>query len=353
MISYTKYFIKSLIFVLCVGIIISCSSTKDTINEPEFQPLEDVEPFSQNEKLGRGINLGNALEAAVEGDWGVTLEESYFKVISDAGFNSVRIPIKWSAHAEVDSPFTIEESFFARIDWAILTAFKYNLAVIINIHHYEEMMLDPETEKTRLFALWQQIADHYQKYSHDLFFEVLNEPNDQLTPTLWNGILKEAVSVIRLTNPGRTILIGTANWGGLGGLNALSLPADDNIIVTYHYYNPFEFTHQGAEWVDGSESNLGTKWSNTPQERQAVINDFDAAIEWAFQKNVPLNMGEFGAYWKADNDSRALWTAMTSQYARLKGISFHYWEFCSGFGIYDVTESKFNEELLNSLLPSN
>src|SRR4051812_1424479 len=72
-----------------------------------------------NRKIGRGINLGNALEAPKEGEWGLTLEEGYFEAIKKAGFDSVRIPIRWSAHAKAESPYTIDPRFFERIDWAV------------------------------------------------------------------------------------------------------------------------------------------------------------------------------------------------------------------------------------------
>src|ERR1700681_3953301 len=60
---------------------------------------QDDDAFHYNRLLGRGINLGNALDAPQEGAWGVTLEADYFRLIQEAGFNSVRIPIRWSAHA--------------------------------------------------------------------------------------------------------------------------------------------------------------------------------------------------------------------------------------------------------------
>src|SRR4051794_25399343 len=72
-----------------------------------------------NRMLGRGINLGNALDAPQEGAWGVKLEDSYFRVIADAGFGSVRIPIRWSTHAESTPPYRIEPDFFGRVDWAV------------------------------------------------------------------------------------------------------------------------------------------------------------------------------------------------------------------------------------------
>jgi endoglucanase len=65
----------------------------------QFLSGAEKDGFHYNRLLGRGINLGNALEAPKEGEWGMTLKAAYFQKIKDAGFNSVRIPIRWSSHA--------------------------------------------------------------------------------------------------------------------------------------------------------------------------------------------------------------------------------------------------------------
>src|SRR4051794_8716134 len=72
--------------------------------------------FAANQALGRGVNFGNALEAPNEGDWGVKIEDEFFAKIKAAGFDHVRVPTKWSAHASKDSPYTIDRKFFERID---------------------------------------------------------------------------------------------------------------------------------------------------------------------------------------------------------------------------------------------
>ena len=61
-------------------------------------PSDNSKAFQRNKNIGRGINFGNALEAPSEGAWGLTIKESYVQAIADSGFNSVRLPICWSAH---------------------------------------------------------------------------------------------------------------------------------------------------------------------------------------------------------------------------------------------------------------
>jgi hypothetical protein len=87
----------------------------------------------------RGINLGNALDAPTEGSWGVTLKPEYFEIIEKAGFTSIRLPIRWSAHASPQPPHIIAPDFFARVDWAVGQALARKMSIIINMHHYVEL----------------------------------------------------------------------------------------------------------------------------------------------------------------------------------------------------------------------
>jgi endoglucanase len=213
-------------------------------------------------------------------------------------------------------------------------------------------MQHPEEHGRRFLALWEQIANHYERYPADLLFELLNEPQDELGPELWNPLLKEAMAVIRDTNPERNIIVGSTDWYSIKTPSRLQLPEEEkHVIVSIHYYSPFQFTHQGAEWIPGSDPWLGTTWQGTSPEKQAIIRDFDLAAAWAERNNRPIYLGEFGAYSKADMASRALWTEFVARQAEEMGMSWAYWEFCAGFGAYDKTVSQWNEQLLEALIP--
>ncbi len=308
--------------------------------------------FLQNKKLGKGINLANALEAPNEGDWGVVIKDEYFQFISDAGFSSVRIPIKWSAHSSKISPFDIKESFFQRIDSLIQKAFDVNLKVIINVHHFDELYKRPNKFSSQFLSLWKQISERYKNYPDSLFFELLNEPRYILTTSRWNLLLNEAINIIRNSNPARTLLVGPARWNNIVGLKNLSVPQNkENIIVTFHYYKPFRFTHQAAHWVPFSKLFLGTTWLNSISQQNTIERHFKFVHEWGRKNNVPINLGEFGAYDRADLNSRALWTNHVAKTAEKYGFSWTYWEFGAGFGAYDTNIGKWNSALLNSLIP--
>ncbi len=314
---------------------------------------EPQDAHAANRLLGRGINLGNALEAPREGEWGMTLEESYFEAIKQAGFDSVRIPIRWSAHAGDQPPYTIDPEFFERVDWAIDQALKRGLVAIINVHHFGEMDTDPDKFEPKLRALWTQVAGRYRDRPGTLYFELLNEPHEKLTPERWNRTIPALLEIVRATNPRRTVIVGPGMWNSLHELDKLALPEEDRrIIVTFHYYLPFPFTHQGAEWVEGSAKWLGTEWSGSPEQTKALRDDLDKAAAWAKAHDRPLFLGEFGAYSKADMPSRATWTAAVTREAERRGFSWAYWEFGSGFGAYDRQAKSWHGPLLKALLPA-
>jgi endoglucanase len=306
-------------------------------------------PAEQIKRLGHGINLGNMLEAPNEGEWGVTVKQHYLKEIADAGFQSVRVPIRWSNHADTASPYKIDATFAARVDEVVGWALDQKLSVIINIHHYEEINKDPAGHKERFLALWEQIAGRYKDEPPRLVFELLNEPMDKLTPSLWNQYLAEALAVVRKTNPKRTVLVGPGNWNGIGSLEDLVLPADDNLIVTVHFYSPFWFTHSGASWAGNQPA--GAVWSGDQQQQQELQQELQVASDWSSQHAIPVHVGEFGAYSGADQASRPKWTAFVVGEFNKRGFAWAYWEFCSGFGAYDPQAEAWRSDLLGALNP--
>ncbi len=307
--------------------------------------------FEINKKIGRGVSLGNALEAPDEGEWGVKILPEYFKIIKDTGFSSVRIPIRWSAHVSDKNTFTINESFFLRIDSVVQQALENNLIVIINVHHFNELYFHPFKYERMFYVLWEQISTRYKNQSQNLLFEILNEPHYFLTKRIWNKILKNVIPLIRKENKERILLVGPAKWNNLEGLKALEIPKEfENIIITFHYYKPFIFTHQGGEWVKFSNLFLGKQWKGSAKEIQKIEKHFIKIKQWGIENNLPINLGEFGAYHKADIVSRIKWTTAVSEIAEKNGFSLIYWEFGAGFGIFDVNKNMWKNDLLSSII---
>jgi endoglucanase len=343
--------------VLILMILISCKkSTEGPVqSEYPFTPpsTEPLDTFEQNLRLAKTVNLGNYLESPRDQSWGVDIVPLDFARISEAGFTAVRVPIRWSDWAMESEPYTILQSFFTtKVDPVVNNAIKNGLAVIINIHHFEELYEDPPGQKERFLAIWDQIARYYQKYPDECFFEILNEPHGNLENDIWNAMVPDVIDTIRVSNPYRTLIIGGANWNGLYDLRNLELPEEDRgIIGTFHYYSPFQFTHQGASWVDGADAWLGTTWYSTSSQKQDVLDDMEVAVRWSESVNRPVFMGEFGSYSAADQTSRMRWTYFIARSAEEHEISWGYWEYCAGFGVFDKEANQWRDWLLAALIP--
>ncbi len=303
--------------------------------------------------LHRGMNLANMLEAPNEGDWGLTVQPEYLSLIKHAGFDFVRIPIRWSGHAGATAPYTIDPAFLKRVDQVVGWALDNNLAVILDFHNYGEIMSNPPANRDRFLGIWKQIAEHYRNYPPQVMFELLNEPNDWLNAATWNDYARDALQVIRVTNPKRVVIIDSPESSYYAWINTLEVPHDLHVMVTFHYYNPFRFTHQGADWVGVDTSSwLGTQWLGTDAEKAAIERDFDVVSAWAQRQHVRILLGEFGAYSKADMPSRIRWTSFVAQTAERHGFPWAYWEFAAGFGVYDPVAKTWRLDLLQALIPN-
>ncbi|MGE5611245.1 MAG: glycoside hydrolase family 5 protein [Bacillota bacterium] len=309
-----------------------------------------TEAFEQNKRLGRGVNV-IGYDPLWRDRSRARFQAEYFQMIRQAGFDHVRINLHPYRDGKPDANHKISETYLKTLDWAVEQALASKLRVILDFHEFTAMAKDPLSKKERFLAMWGQIAERCKGLPSEVYFEVLNEPNGELTPAMWNQFLSEALELIRKTNPTRTVIIGPAFWNGIGHLGELQLPENDrNIIVTIHYYSPMEFTHQGAAWTSQRDK-LGVAWNGTEQERAAVARDFDKAQSWAEQQRRPLYLGEFGAYDKAEMASRVRYISYVAREAEKRGWSWGYWQFDGDFILYDIPKKQWIEPIRKALIP--
>jgi Endoglucanase len=333
---------KTFTLLVCLAIsVVACCNTSREI--PSTDKVDSLISFKRNAYIGRGINFGNALEAPNEGEWGLTIKKSYVQAVADAGFNSVRLPICWLAHTSHSTPYAINSVFLARVDTVIDWCLSRGLAVIITIHHFNDFYDAPDNDKLKdmFFAIWQQLSTHYLKYNHDkLFFEVLNEPHSNLTSDKWNALIPSVLKTIREIDQNRTLIIDVPDYGYHESITKLTIPKSEyNSIVSVRYYLPYQFTHQGAHWVDGSDQWLGTTWTATADQKSTVEKDLLMIQNWGKEHNRPITIGEFGAIMYADSASRLLWTDYVTRRFDAYNFSWSYFDFGVIFKAYDIEKN--------------
>jgi endoglucanase len=302
-------------------------------------------------RLGRGVNLGNMLEAPPNSGWAIPVDHAWLPRIRAAGFDSIRLPVRWSSYARDNPSAKLRPEIFSKVDGILDAAEKAGLNVVLNVHHFDELDKDPATHGPRLVALWEQLGEHYRNRGGGLYFELNNEPHDKLTAALWNELIPKALAAVRASHPSRPVIIGPANWNNLSALPTLKLPADPNLIVTFHYYSPFEFTHQGATWTTPKVRDIRDRaWTGDTNELAAVRKDFAKVADWARQTGRPIYLGEFGAYQNAPMESRVRWTAAIRAEAEARGFAWAYWEFGAGFGVFNRQADAWRDGLLKALI---
>lgn len=311
-----------------------------------FTPISAT---TQVAAMGRGVNIIGYDPYWREGGQG-NYKDEHFKAIHDAGFSTVRVVLFTFDHMGPDGE--LNPAWLKKLDWVIDTALKYDLNVIIDEHDFETCSKDATVCSDRLGKVWSQLAERYKGYSSKLIFELLNEPHDTLNGDAWNALYPKILATVRQTNPERNVIVGPTHWNSRNDLGQLKLPEDDaHLIVTFHYYDPFRFTHQGASWAP-PEITAGHDITFGSDAEVAQINaDFDAVKAWSTANHRPILLGEFGAYDKAPMDSRIKWTSTVARSAEAHGFAWAYWQFSSDFILYDFKKQAFVQPILQALVP--
>ena len=312
---------------------------------------EGIDPFVQNARLGRGVNIIGYDPIWRSQDRG-RFKARHFRLIKEAGFSTVRINLHPFRHMDDTPDHRISPSWLKVLDWAVEQAHENELMVILDLHQFNAIGNDPGGNKSKFLAFWRQISRRYRDQSDRVLFEILNEPCRKLTPELWNQWLSQVLAMIRKTNPTRTVIIGPASWNSVNHLNELRLPENDhNLIVTVHYYSPMEFTHQGASWSSHQDKS-GITSQGGAQDKAPITQAFDKAQAWSKKHRRPIFLGEFGAYDKAPMASRVRYTTAVARAAEQRGWSWAYWQFDSDFIVYDIDRESWVEPIRNALIPS-
>ncbi len=314
--------------------------------------------------LKRGVNLGNGWEAP-PGTWGRTFTAADIDRIAGQGFDHLRIPVGWHHYLDEKG---IDPEFRAELEPVLRRAIERGLVVLLDWHHHEELVRDPARHRDGFIRGWQRLGQHFHDWPRDrLYFELLNEPHAPLDHEVLNELYRDTIRAIREVDERRILVVEPSSWGTTPALGRLRLDdAEQRVIVSFHCYDPFEFTHQGADWVDlgkldgvvfpgppagGFEPDAGLMerdgfpaWlrayrsqpaARNPVSPRAFEDHLDRAAAWSREFGRPVHLGEFGAYGTADDASRQRYAAAIRRACEDRDIPWCWWEWDAGFGYWD------------------
>jgi endoglucanase len=327
---------------------------------------QDSLAFQRAQHLQHGINT--SMWFAQADDYSTTRLESYttpkdIALIAAMGFDHCRVsidakPLQDWQRAGMATPFMDE------LDRAVRAMVDNHLSVIIDIHpssEYKATLFQGSAGVGSFAGLWRTLAAHFAPMDPEhIFFEIMNEP-EQNDLYRWQGIQATVADAIRQAAPQNTIIASGARWSGLGDLLMLEPLADANVIYTFHDYEPFPFTHQGATWTSpevrperaipypstpeniapklGQEPTLGGQlfldtYGEDRWDAERVENTIAFAARWSSLHHVPVYCGEFGVLRDfAPPAMRVQWLHDMRVALANNHIGWAMWDYQANFGV--------------------
>jgi endoglucanase len=328
--------------IVAAALLIAAAAAQPTQAQPPAAPL--ASPFH------RGVNV-----LGYDPYWTDTSKRRFqwrhFAVIREGGFDFVRLNLQ--AFRFMDAQNRLDRAWLAKLDDVVRHAEKAGLGIIVDEHDFNPCSADVETCRTKLTAFWRQVAPRFANAPRSVAFELLNEPHDKLNGEPWNLLFAQVLGIVRKSNATRIVVVGPTHWNSLKDLPLLRLPPDPNLLVTFHYYDPFHFTHQGASWAGEEVKHLhGITWGSA-QDRAALRSDFGEVAAWSAANRRPILLGEFGVYNKSGTpiDLRAAWTRAVRCQAERDGFGWAYWQFEGDFIVWDMARNAWVQPIKDALIP--
>ena len=342
-------------------------------------------------------------------EWRRTVGEPQLRAIKDRGFDFVRMPIDPAVLVSPQSQ-AMRDRLIADIGDAIDLVTSSGLKVVVDLHAMpaggnrstgtKEILNDPAMFETYLEAVRKIGALVKLRKPEEVAFELFNEPVidcDEDGTNLWPGLMKQAFAAARASTLHTTLILSGACWGSaeaLARVNPAEFP-DDNLIWSFHSYEPFLFSHQGATWAgdfapnvfglpfplhEAGESERENAYADirdrisanasftrkggllsyfdaqiaavdTKEELDATMRKpFETVSAWAKSNNVApssIMLGEFGMIRQEyGNDhvvparQRAAFYRQTLDLAEQHGFAWSMWSYGGAFGLVEAFEGK-------------
>lgn len=337
--------------------------------------------LTQTPPFNRGVNFTNWFQTSTPHQIQFTkFTKQDFINVQTLGCDVVRLPINLHHMTSGAPDYTLDPLFLHFLDQVVDWVEELEMHLIFDNHTFSPSeSTDPNIDEV-LVPVWTQMAEHFKNRSTYIYYEVLNEPHG-ISDKRWNEIQQKVVDAIREVDQKHTIIIGPAGWNSYNNLDKMPAYDDDNLIYTFHFYDPFIFTHQGASWTNPSMVPLSgvpfpyeaDSMPNVPPELEgtwiaSAMNGYpsdgtvdhvkeliDIAVEFKADRGVPLFCGEFGVYMpNSHKDDRVFWYDLVQDYFEEKNIAWTTWDYKGGFGLFeqggnDLFEYDLNIPLIEAL----
>lgn len=334
---------------------------------------QDQVAFQRAAELQHGINLSGwfASSRDLSAQHIATFTTATdLKTIHAMGFDFVRLGIDPGLIERHGMVAAANPEALTELDQAVKEALDNHLSVLLCVFPGEQFKraLDTDRGVDDFVQLWRILAEHFnaEDQSH-IFYELINEPEVH-DPYRWMGIQARVVAAIRRIDTTHTIVATAANYSSLPDLLVLEPVRDANVIYNFHFYEPYQFTHQGASWgaddwiyyknipFPATAAELAAQMKQVPGDMarydlylygadgwdaQAIAGRIGFAAAWARERHVPLICDEFGAYRDtAPPASRARWISAVRSALEANHVGWAMWDYRGDFGVVTRTATE-------------
>lgn len=317
--------------------------------------------------LSRGINLSiwytyrnqPGIDPArwypADGDW------AQLKAL---GLTHVRVQFDPAYFRDPDTPVLIHRERLAALKRDLAPAWANGLVVVLAAEPSaaeKALLARDDAAVAALAGFWRGFADGLKAVRPDrLVFELLNEPGGSDAPrNRW--LMQTLVDAVRQFAPAHTLVVEGHGYSGIDELLAFEpLPAA-RLIYSFHFYEPFNFTHQGATWSWPMLQKLkGLPYPSSPDNvlpavraaeedakphitaygeqrwgRPQMETRLDLVRQWQQAHGVAVWCGEFGAArLGAPEDARQRWLLDARLAMEGRGIPWALFDYVGHFGLF-------------------
>jgi endoglucanase len=339
----------SLFCLTFLTLVTACSEKKTEQTAPEVEYASFT--------IKRGTNIAHWLSQSNRRD---SARATFFtqkdiQFIDSVGFDHIRLPIDeeqmWDENGKrhEDAFQLLREC----LDWSRQAGLRVVLDLhILRSHHFNEKekpLWTKTTEQDKFIRLWKDLSEAVKEWPNGMLaYEFMNEPVAD-DAEQWNVLLSRVADSIRHWEAERVLVIGSNRWQSADTFDQLRIPANDpNIILSFHFYEPFHLTHFQAGWTDlkdfkGEVTYPGQVVVNGVSPREKEVFNLDTLekmmrkpIHLADSLNLPLYCGEFGVIDKAPVAAKLAWYKDMVAIFEKHNIAYANWNFKAGsFGIVD------------------
>ena len=263
------------------------------------------------------------------------IKEEDIAKIKSWGLDHVRVPVDYNIFQNEDG--SLIQTGFDCVQRCIDWCGKYGLNMILDLHktrgfsfdkyHGEKNFFNDENLQQLFYDLWEEFAKRYVKYQDRVAFELLNEVTEPSYIDAWNAISNKAISVIRKYSKDISIIVGSYWNNSLDSMKYLADPADENVVYTFHFYDPLIFTHQGAYWVDEMPRDLKLAYP----EKLSVYKEKTNEIGLNLQDFQHISDGMIGAQYFEERMSEA------KRVAEERNVAVY----CGEYGVIELADAQF------------